>query len=194
MYLSTTYILMPIPWKKEQRIMNAIARKRLRSISDEDIIKAKQEIASIEVGRPALYSNPDEMQILIEEYIEEQSKKGKPLTITGLAIKLGMDRRNLLEYNKKDEFYPIINKYRQVLLSSVEENLTDKASFTPGQIFYLKNNFKEDYQDKIEVENKHTHSVSLRELYSLAERLEDNSLEGEVLEGEVLPDEEYSSQ
>jgi len=93
-----------------------------------------------------------------------------------------MDRQTLLNYNKKDQFLDIIKKYRQVLLSQVEENLTDKAKFTPGQIFYLKNNYKDDYKDKIEVEGNLSHSISLVNLHNLSQ----NISESEVIDSEML--------
>ena len=67
-----------------------------------------------------------------------------------------------------------------MLLEQVEQNLTDKSKFTPWQIFYLKNNYKQDYSDKIEVE--HSWQVSLVELNRRAMMLE----ECDIVEGELI--------
>ena len=71
-----------------------------------------------------------------------------------------------------------------MILKYTEQMLISRDKFTPWQIFYLKNNYKQDYQDKIEVENKHSGSISLVELSRLAENLD----ERDIVEGEIVDD------
>ena len=130
-----------------------------------------------------MYETPEQLETLIAGYFEEVEQKKEHPTITGLALNLGIDRQTLLNYNKKDNFVGIINKAREMILKYTEQMLISKDKFTPWQIFYLKNNYKQDYQDKIEVENKHSGSISLVELSRLADTLDERDIvEGEVIE------------
>ena len=169
--------------KREQKILNSIARKKLSKVEDiKDIVVASNDMNNAPIWRPALYSNTIELQSLINEYfIEVDANKEHP-TITWLALKLWIDRQTLLNYSKKDEFVFPIKEARQKILDHTEQLLISKDKFTPGQIFYLKNNYKNDYQDRIEVDNKHSGSISLVELSRLANQLP----EWEILDGEVL--------
>lgn len=158
--------------KKEQLILNRIARTKMRTLKDNPIIQqAVTEIQAIKPWPLARFSTEEQLETEILAYIEKQKQENKPLTITGLAITLWIDRNTLLKYSKKELFGSVITKYKQVLLEQVEENLTDRAKFTPGQIFYLKNNYKQDYSDRVEIE--HTWSISLVELNKRAMMLED---------------------
>jgi len=170
--------------KKEKKILLQIARKKLDSVKDIKLLQqATKEINEIKPWQPKAFESPEAMETAIQEYIQKQEMAWKWLTITGLALALWIDRQTLINYSKKDEYFAIVNKYRQVLLEQVEQNLTDKTKFTPWQIFYLKNNYKQDYSDKVEVE--HTGSISLVELNKRAMMLED----ADVIEWEILEDE-----
>lgn len=174
---------MPKIGKKEQKILNAIARKKLDSVKDiKDLVKASDSLENIPNWRPALYNTEQELQILIDAYFKEADDKKEHPTITGLALKLWIDRSTLLDYSKKDKFSFPIKEARQKILNYTEKLLLSKDKFTPGQIFYLKNNYKNDYQDKIEIDNKHSWSISLVELSKLANELP----EWEILDGELL--------
>lgn len=173
--------------KKEQLILNRIARKRLQDFKQDPntLAPLQQELNTIPNWRPPLYKDPEELETLIVGYIKEQEERKKPLTITGLALSIWIDRGTLLDYKKKDNFAHVINKYRSLILARTEEDLVSRDKFTPGQIFYLKNNYKQDYQDKIEIDNKHSWSISLVELSRLASTISD----GDIIEWEILPEE-----
>lgn len=107
-------------------------------------------------GRPLLYKTPEEMQKAIDEYFDwcdnrimtiYDEKKGTditinhpaPYTMSGLARRLGMDRRSLIEYQERDQFFLTIKAARERVHEDVETRLMEKQA--TGAIFNLKNNF-----------------------------------------------------
>jgi hypothetical protein len=92
-------------------------------------------------GRPLKFKSPQEIEDAANEYFNECNKKHRPLTITGLAIALDTDRRTLLNYEDKEEFFPTIKKIKQKVENYAEECLYDKDVPTTGVIFNLKNNY-----------------------------------------------------
>ncbi len=121
----------------------------------------------MKTGRPALYTNVEEVQSIIDEYFTycdnriQQIYSAKadgvievinpaPYTMSGLALALGMDRKSLYNYSKKEEFFLTIKAARDRVEADIEERMNDKQTFTPGLIFNAKNNF--DWKDKTETE------------------------------------------
>ena len=74
----------------------------------------------------------------------------EPYTMSGLAIRLGMDRQSLLNYSKKEKFFGTIKKARARVEADVEKRMSSKDTFTPGLIFNAKNNF--GWKDKTETD------------------------------------------
>jgi hypothetical protein len=68
--------------------------------------------------------------------------------MSGLARRLGMSRRTLVDYANKDEFLLTIKEARNRVEEDVESRMNEKHTFTPGLIFNAKNNF--DWKDKSE--------------------------------------------
>ncbi len=68
--------------------------------------------------------------------------------MSGLALSIGLDRKSVLNYEKKDKFVLTIRKARDTVHADVEKRLMDGAGV--GAIFNLKNNF--GWKDKTEVE------------------------------------------
>jgi hypothetical protein len=63
---------------------------------------------------------------------------------------------SIRNYEKKDEYFGIIRYYRDTILVGMEERLfTDPRLFNSIR-YYMNNNFSKLYQDKIEVDNKHS--------------------------------------
>ena len=87
-------------------------------------------------GRPRLYTSAEEVQALIDEYMEEN--EGQILTMSGLALKLGMCTETLRVYGGEDEFSATIKKARQIVETAWEKALHEKGG--SGPIFWLKNN------------------------------------------------------
>ena len=101
-------------------------------------------------GRPPKYTKAEEMQKKIDMYFMECDAKNEPYTVTGLALALDVDRRTLLNYSEKDEFFPTIKKAKLKVENYLEKRLINDSS-TTGIIFNLKNNY--DWRDKQEIEH-----------------------------------------
>ena len=68
-------------------------------------------------------------------------------TMSGLALHLDVDRRTIVNYSNKDEYFPTIKKARARIEAHLEKKLF--GNNVTGLIFNLKNNF--DWKDKSEV-------------------------------------------
>lgn len=124
-------------------------------------------------GRPPIFKTAEEMQKIIDDYFdycdnrmkEIHAKEGgvvavnvpEPYTMSGLAYALGMDRRSLLNYSKKEEFFPTVKEARNRVQMDVERRLMETSN-QAGAIFNLKNNF--DWKDKTEVDQNLSGNVS----------------------------------
>jgi hypothetical protein len=129
------------------------------------------------MGRPRLFNTIEELEQAIEYYYNScrtfvYDEKGKqvmdsngdpaykyfqPLTMTGLALALGTDRRALLNYTKYDDeqgrdFFPVINRARSRIEHFSETMLYDKGACN-GAKFALANNA--GWTEKTEI-NQHT--------------------------------------
>lgn len=115
-------------------------------------------------GRPLKYTDPDEMQMVIDDYFgsvtytdDHGVKRSRP-TMAGLAIALGFkSRQSLINYEKKDEFLDTIKNARMRVEAALEDRLFDPSCV--GVIFNLKNNF--DWKDRKEIENSGSMSVNI---------------------------------
>ena len=92
------------------------------------------------IGRPPKYSTNEELVKVIDDYFDVCEKYNKPLTITGLASSIGLDRHQLINYGKKSEFYHTIKKAKQLVEAQAEERLYSGKN-PAGTIFSLKNNY-----------------------------------------------------
>lgn len=102
-------------------------------------------------GRPLKFKSPKDIEDAANEYFKICDEKGKPYTITGLAIALDTDRKTLLNYEDRDEYFPTIKKVKQKVENYAEEKLFN-GSNTAGVIFNLKNNY--GWVDKQEIDTK----------------------------------------
>lgn len=113
-------------------------------------------------GRPLKFKSRQQLEDKINEYFEGcfepmLNKQGeivkhpdtgeallrqaRPFTMAGLAAYLEIDRKTLLNYSKRDKFFPTIKKARERVEAYVEEQLF-RPQIAAGVIFNLKNNFK----------------------------------------------------
>ena len=84
-------------------------------------------------GRPLLYKTAEELQLAIDEYFDTcdnriqqvYSKKSdgvievinpEPYTMAGLAYAMGTDRKTILNYEKRDEFFLTVKRIKKTLL------------------------------------------------------------------------------
>lgn len=144
-------------------------------------------MAENKVGRPLMFKTKEEMQEKIDAYFEEckgrplvddegnvmTDKNGipiiidsKPLTITGLALALGLNSRQaLLNYQGRKEFNDTITRAKAKVEQYAEERLFDKDGAN-GAKFSLANNFegwKEKQQIEADVNSDLTINIELSE-------------------------------
>lgn len=92
------------------------------------------------VGRPLKFKSVQELDSLIEEYFKSIFGSDVP-TITGLAVHLDTDRRTLLNYKNKEEFFPSIKRALSKCESAIEKRAMLGGLNATMAIFSLKNNY-----------------------------------------------------
>lgn len=102
-------------------------------------------------GRPLKFETPEKLQEAINAYYSECEIKEKPLTMSGLADTLGIDRKTLVNYSNRDNFFLTIEKARSKVQRDSEERLVGGKGSAAGIIFSMKNNF--GWVDKTEVDS-----------------------------------------
>jgi hypothetical protein len=93
------------------------------------------------VGRPRLFSSPDEFDALVDIYILKCQDPEKPtaITLTGMVIALGFcSKDTLYEYEKYPEFTDSVKRAR-LLVEQEYENRLVTGSNAASSIFALKN-------------------------------------------------------
>lgn len=106
----------------------------------------------MKTGRPRKYKTVEEMSKRIDEYFDLMDKLKKPYLVTSMCIHLDLDRVNLLEYEKLDEFHNTIKKAKSKIKCYAEEQLFKHNGQVAGVIFNLKNNWSDDYQDEKKID------------------------------------------
>jgi hypothetical protein len=98
------------------------------------------------MGRPRIYQTPEELDELVDAYLQYcKDEKKKPST-TGAAIFLGFsDKCSLYDYEKRDGFSHSIKRLLLHVENGHEENLYGNS--VTGSIFALKNM---GWKDKVE--------------------------------------------
>ena len=104
-------------------------------------------------GRPTKYKSGEEMQPLIDAYfdscygVDEQGNRVviTPVTITGLALAIGTDRRGLIDWSERPEFSHVLKKARAKVEQFVESSLFTGRN-PAGAIFWMKNHGWSDTQ------------------------------------------------
>lgn len=110
--------------------------------------KAKEELESINKGgQPEKFGSPEELKEKIDKYFIQCDAERRPYTIAGLGVALGVDRKTIYNYSRKDHFFHTIKEAREKILASFEERVAKEGK--PGQIFLMKNY---GYADKVEIE------------------------------------------
>lgn len=107
-------------------------------------------------GQPPLFDNVAELEEKVESYKAYLELTGKPPTIAGLAYYTGLDRKTIYNYEKKDEFFHAIKRFRDWVMMNYEELAIEKGN--GGIVFLLKNY---GYNDKQEIEHSGEIGVSI---------------------------------
>lgn len=106
-------------------------------------------------GRPPKFTDPAEMDIIIQKYFEECQNKtkieflkdGTQITVSapeiptfaGCAYRLGMDRVSFFNYSTKDAFFDTIKSARDYITDKLESKLANSSGNVGGGIFIAKN-------------------------------------------------------
>jgi hypothetical protein len=105
-------------------------------------------------GRPRSFPNPSSLRTQVNNYFRLADKNDKPITLSGLALALGVSRRTLSNYLKEDflknlngvsdkqaaEYWEVLDKARRKCEAYAEERLFTGKN-TQGVQFILKNGY-----------------------------------------------------
>lgn len=128
------------------------------------------------IGRKKKFQSVEELQTLAEEYFDRCEMNEVPLTFEGLAKHLGVCRKTVFNYKNQDEFRPIFERFKDIVLADLmEKGLMGEINSTFG-IFCLKNY---GYTDKQEVETVNTNLNKNVELSGLTDEQIDRILNEE---------------
>ncbi len=118
----------------------------------------QNETPHSQFGRPRKFSSPEEIQKKIDDFFLDCEKRGKPITITGLALALDTTRETLMdyEYSRGDDFSDAVKKAKLKVQRYAEEQLFEKGG--SGPIFALKNH---GWRDHASLE--HRGQISIKE-------------------------------
>ncbi len=92
------------------------------------------------MSRPLKFSSNSQLEKLMESYFKDAEVKGRPLTVSGLALALDTTRETLLDYEEREEFSDTIKRAKLRIENWTEEQLFISPR-TAGIIFNLTNNF-----------------------------------------------------
>ncbi len=106
-------------------------------------------------GKPLAFPTVESLQEAVDSYFapggdawDSSGDEQRFLpTMSGLALALDVDRKTVLNYSNKDDYFPTIRKARAIIENNLEKNLYGNS--VTGLIFNLKNNF--GWNDKQEL-------------------------------------------
>ena len=101
------------------------------------------------VGRPRIFSSPEEFDALVDNYTQmcKDADPKEPITLTGLCLALKFcSKDTLYEYQKYPEFTESVKRARLLVENAYEKRLG--ANNPTGSIFALKNM---DWSDKMDL-------------------------------------------
>ena len=101
-------------------------------------------------GRPRKIADPEEMNRLVDAYIEDRKTAGQPITRTGLILAVGLASDEGWDgYCKRPEFDEAIKRARRLIEEVYEARLHGKDCV--GAIFALKNM---GWSDRLDIESR----------------------------------------
>lgn len=141
------------------------------------------------MAKPYSFTNAAEVEEKIQAYFDWCEEKNKPLTMSGLAVWLDVDRTTLINYesNSREYDYSGIDpkELRQITNSIkyakkrvqqyAEENLYREKGQVNGVIFALKNNHSWKDQSEVTTVNKDEgpdlSNLTIEQLQDLVEKI-----------------------
>jgi hypothetical protein len=89
-------------------------------------------------GRPRIIESPEEFEALAKAYFSDKYTNNQPITISGLALAVGLSSRESLdEYGRRPEFSDVVKQAKLRVTQAYEERLWGTSP--TGAIFALKN-------------------------------------------------------
>lgn len=121
--------------------------KLCKRVLKKRISDAEQEAKETVLGRPLVFKTTEALQKAVDDYFNgliTKDEKGKVIstvtaTVAGLALALDIETRTLVNYEKKEKFFPIIRRAKQ-RIEVVNEIALHKPG-SSGAAFNLKVNF-----------------------------------------------------
>ena len=104
------------------------------------------------------YKTQEQLQEGIDAYFAKCDIDGRPYTMSGLALALGLDRKTLVNYSERDLFSTQIKNAKAKVEEQLEESLY-RLGNNSGIIFNLKNNY--GWTDKQELETNTQGKVTI---------------------------------
>jgi len=166
---------------EEKEPKQIILTKKGTPVKRPDLIGNKHGVGN-KGGRPIKFS-PRTLKEKSREYVQAQSLKEKPITLTGLAIHLDIDRETLFNYSKKDEYLDVIKAFRLRCEDYIVSNLLEGKTPSHAGSFLLKNHY--NYVDKTEVKTDISGSFSLTGILNNLDDKEREQLELEEPEDDI---------
>lgn len=159
-----------MPKKTEKKTINVKPKTKAKTT------KNKEWSTTNPVGRPRLYTCPEELQFMIDKYINEgclvdrysitgEHYQEQHPTITGLVLFCGFaDRRSFYDYEDNENFSYTIKRARTFIENWYEKNL---FAFHTGSIFALK---QFGWTDRQEIRQETIVKSSYEKLLEIADK------------------------
>jgi len=126
-------------------------------------------------GRPLKYKTVKALKEAIDKYFNDEKegalKKDKQpiFTMSGLAYAIGLDRKSLINYSNRDEFFPAIKDARERVEQQMEHNMLSGSGSTTGYIFSFKNNFGWNDKNEVELTGKDGGAIEIKQLEKMTD-------------------------
>lgn len=134
-------------------------------------------------GRPLRWNKPEELEAELNQYVIKMRETGEIMTMSGLALFLGVDVDTIRNYCKKDEFFYVFKKARLIIQQTCEQYMFSGRN-PIGAIFLMKNHFSNLYKDRQEI------AVTHETIDNVLQKAEHR----EIIDGEVIDETQILAQ
>ena len=137
--------------------------------------------------KPPAFENPKELKEKIDEYFDICEKNDEVPLLSGLAVKLGVNRQTLANYDVKDEYFGMISIAKSKCEYALEKKLVNKETYATGQIFALKNGY--GWKEQVEYKDETSNNASKEIMGAFAAMLQESARK-KLVEGQVIENDE----